>query len=200
MDKLKKCSMPSSLVAVFFLFCVVAFSGLQVSLVNAEPVPVIDKTVEAALLAEDWEKVADLLDKVDTQTSSPVLRYIKGHACLATNRNNESLSLFFMMSMEDLKKWAEWCETFVSQNKTKSIAYYFLGDIYSRVGDLDQALKHFLKAIEIDKENYLAWNALGVISTLRKEYDNSMKDFTEALSIKPEFIDAHNNIGMTRIR
>jgi len=159
-----------------------------------------DVTFKRAILAEDWGKIADLLNEVNTKTKSPVLRYIKGHACLATNRNNESLSLFFMMSREDLKKWAEWCEAFVSQNKTKSIAYYFLGDIYSRVGALDQALKHFSKAIEIDKENYLAWNALGVISTLRKNYNNAIEDFNKAANINPDFNDVNNNLGMMRIR
>lgn len=199
MDKLKKCSMPSGLVAVFFLFCVVAFSGLQASLVNAELVPVIDKKVEAALLAEDWERVAKLLDSVSPETPSSVLRMIKGHAGLALNRNNGSVTLFYSMTVEDMKKYAQWGEAFASENSYKSMAHYFQGDVYSRIGDLPQAHKHFTKSIETNTSNYLAWNARGVISTLRKEYDNSMKDFNNALSLKPDFIDVNNNIAMMRI-
>ncbi|MCK5616360.1 hypothetical protein KAR91_81615 [Candidatus Pacearchaeota archaeon] len=199
MDKLKKCSMPSSLVAVFFLFCIVAFSGLQASLVNAEPVPVIDNALEVAVLSEDWGKVAKLLDSVTPETPSPVLRMIKGHADLALNRNNGSVTLFYSMTVEDMGKYAEWGKAFVSQNNDKSMAHYFQGDVYSRVGDLDQAHKHFTKSIETHKDNYLALNARGVISTLRKDYDGSMKDFNKALSIKPDFIDVNNNIAMMRI-
>ncbi|MCP4371740.1 MAG: hypothetical protein GY797_27020 [Deltaproteobacteria bacterium] len=158
-----------------------------------------NEKLEKAILASDWAKVADLLDKVDVNTDLPALRYIKGHAYLALNRNNESLKLFYMMSPVDLQKWAEWGDGFLSRHKEESMAYFFIGDIYSRQGDSGQALEHFTKAVEIDKGNYLAWNASGVIAALQGDYGNSKEYFSKAIKIKPDFADALNNFGMMRI-
>ena len=77
--------------AVFvILLLLVSVIVLKPLTVNAQPAQIVDKKVEDAILVEDWKKVADKLGAVDPETPSPILRLIKGHACLALNRNNES--------------------------------------------------------------------------------------------------------------
>lgn len=184
----------------FLLMSLAFFVFLHPVVASGEQVLVMDKQVEHAVVDEDWAKVAKLLDYVTPETPSPVLRMIKGHADLALNRNNESLTLFYSLTVEEMKIYEEWSEKFISRHRGISIAYYFQGDIYARIGELDIANKHFTKSIEISNNNFLAWNARGVVSTLRKEYDDSLKDFIRTLNLKPDFNDVKNNIGMMRIQ
>lgn len=201
MDKLKKGSMPSGLVAVFFLFFIVAFSGPQASLVNAEPVPVIDKTIEAAVLSEDWKKVNTLLDKVDTQTEDPVLRLIKGHACLALNRNNESLCLFLSASSDnDLEKWGEWNQDFTKINSSKAITHYLRGDALARLVEWDAALLAFNKALEINPKSAMILNARGTVFAKKELFNNAITDFTKATMLKQDLADAYSNLGALAIQ
>ena len=89
---------------------------------------VLDLNVEQALLAEDWIKVAELLREVDTTSASPVLRLIKGHACLALNRNNASLELFASMLKDtDSQAWQVWTDEFASRHSQHAIASNYEG-------------------------------------------------------------------------
>ena len=54
----------------------------------------LDPSLKSALLDEDWALVLILLEDVEPTSLSPVKRMIMGHACLASNRNDEAFCLF----------------------------------------------------------------------------------------------------------
>lgn len=155
-----------------------------------------DRQVEKAILAEDWGKVAKLLDSVTPETPSPVLRLIKGHATLAINRNNESLCLFLSASSEDdLKKWDEWTRDFTNKNPKNPIAYYLKGDALARLEKWDEALKTFNKALELNPKHAMVLNARGVVYAARGEWDNAIKDFETTKFLNSSFVDAYVSAG-----
>ena len=124
MNHVKQKMMSAILNMVFALSWILA-GGIS-SEIHAEGITASEneEVIREAILQEEWGKVAVLLDSVDAQTPSPVLRMIKGHATLALNRNNESLCQFLSVSSEDdIKKWEKWSQGFVKENPNNVIAH-----------------------------------------------------------------------------
>src|ERR1035441_3294477 len=97
----------------------------------------VDGAVETALLAEDWKTVANMLASVNPQTPSPVLRMIKGHACLALNQNNEAVCLFLSGSpTNQCLIWHKWAQDFVVSHSKSPIAQYLVGSTLEQHRDL----------------------------------------------------------------
>jgi tetratricopeptide (TPR) repeat protein len=169
---------------------------LQFTIVNATSIAPVDKTVEDAILAENWTKVASLLDSVNPQTPPPVLRLIKGHACLALNRNNESLCLFLSASSEnDLKEWEKWSQYFEKTHPEKAISHYFRGDALARLEKWEEALTSFNKALELNPKHALVLNARGVAYAGKGKLDLARNDFDKAIKINQAFADPYSNLG-----
>lgn len=162
--------------------------------------------LESALLAEDWEKVINLLDTVNVETRSPVLRMIKGHACLATNRNDESLCLFLsfcssegLYKIADLVKWSKWTKEMRKRNPQQSITYYFTGDAQARLSHLDSAVVEFTNSVRLDS-TCLSLNGRGVCYTALGQMSMAKQDFEDAISKNPNFADAYANLGARNIQ
>ena len=131
-----KCSSQKYLTGVLFsIILLFAATILQTSSANAAPMSQLGEQLEQVLLAEDWEKIVNMLSK-DNDPNLPVVhQLIKAHACLATNRNNESLCLFLgASSNDDLQEWNKWSEDFATRQPESPIAYYFKGDAAARRG------------------------------------------------------------------
>jgi len=161
--------------------------------------------VEKAILAEDWEAIANrLLKDVDVQTADPVLRLVKGHACLALNRNNESAQLFVSVNQEaDLDAYRRWAARFsdASAHQTdECIRNYFLGDALARKSEWDLALQAFDEANRQRADHALVLNARGVVYAARGDLDAAVCDFDLAASVRPDFADVHANHGALNIQ
>ena len=184
-----------------FLFLATLIS-LQPLMANAQSSQVLEKEIEGAIFSEDWAKVIELLKSVDTQTPDPVLRMIKGHACLALNRNNESLCLFLSVSSEnDLNKWEEWTKIFSANNSDKAIAYYFKGDALARQKKWNEALEIFNEGVGINSKHVLLLNARGIVHAAKEKFSNAIVDFDEAIKqSKEQLADTYANIGCLRIQ
>ncbi|MHA1385406.1 MAG: tetratricopeptide repeat protein [Candidatus Helarchaeota archaeon] len=65
--------------------------------------------------------------------------------------------------------------------KSKHYPYYNLGLIYEKVGNLDKALEHFLKATELKKDYAKALYNAGRIYRKLGEYEKADKYFAEAI-------------------
>ena len=179
---------------------------VQVSTTNAQPASELDgqldERLEEAILAEDWEKVVSMLPKDDEWNLPATLRLVKGHACLATNRNNESLCLFLSAtSKEELQEWQEWSQDFATKYPASPIAHYFKGDSYARLEQWNLAISNFNIALKMDPNHPLVLNARGVAYANKNELAKARVDFQKAISTSDgQLSDAYANIGVLRIQ
>ncbi|MCP4371739.1 MAG: hypothetical protein GY797_27015 [Deltaproteobacteria bacterium] len=167
---------------------------------NADSNFVNEEKVKLALLDEEWENVFKLLRDVNEDTPSSVARLIKGHACLVLNKNNSSIELFASaLNDADLEPWQIWTEGFAKQNTKNAIAMYLIGDAHARRKEWMTAGKYFEKALRLDPQCYLAWNARGVVSHGVGNTLMARQYFLKASTAKEDFSDAYSNRGSLNI-
>lgn len=163
--------------------------------------------VEKALMDEDWKQLTNQLLKAvndnPEQSPNPVLRLLKGHACLAVNENNEAVCLFLsVQTPEDRELWLQWANQFATRCPHSPIAQYFKGDALARLDRLDDALDCFTLAIEQapGKQHALAFNARGVIHASGNDFRKARADFDSAVvSSGGRLAEAYASIGALRI-
>jgi len=182
-----------------FLCATAILAGLLLVVVGpvaASPMAELDQALERSVLAEDWEKVISLLPQEAEPNMPAHLRLIKGHACLATNRNNESLCLFLGASSEvDLREWEEWTEDYLEQHPESPVAHYFRGDSHARLKEWGQAISTFSIGCTLDPNQPLLRNARGVVFAGTGQTENSFEDFLVASEASLSLADAFANLG-----
>lgn len=157
--------------------------------------------VQTALLDEDWVKLVEVLGPDSLLDSYPLARLIKGHACLALNRNNESLCLFLSATSHDvLTDWEAYTERLREKHPDSPVALYLCADAYSRLGKSDSALAAIDLALAKDPEAGLLYNARGVINAAIGDWDSARKAIERAVHVAPELADAHTNRGILRLK
>jgi len=72
---------------------------------------------------------------------------------------------------------------------------YNVGLFHLNQGNVEEAVKYFVKSLSLDTRYYLAWNALGLAHSMRGRLDESVKAYRKCLEINPQFTEAHNNLG-----
>ena len=191
------------------VFCLVL---LTLSCLAVQPLPAVDEgpvkvgpATEQALLASDWQAVAERCGTIGEKTAAPV-RAVKGHACLALNQNDHSLRLFLSLASDpERQQWRAWAVEFRRRVEAlpgatagnQALARYFEGDSLARLGNWGEAAARFQEATVLDGRCVLAWNALGVARSLQKEPDlaQAQECFERACHIDGKFADAHANAG-----
>lgn len=61
--------------------------------------------------------------------------------------------------------------------------------------NIDVAINYFVKALSLNTQYYLAWNAIGIAQSLKGNLQESAKAYQKCLEIYPEFTEARNNLG-----
>lgn len=198
---------------VFFVITMLTMTSPLIAVAGDETVTIY---VQNAVLAEDWRKVADLLSNVDASNLSPTLRILKGHACLALNRNNESLALFASaLNDSDRKAWRTWADKLASNQSEKgtasypkddaharrkeAIAWYLKGDACARLKEWKAAEEAFGRAINLNPDCYLAWNARGVVAHAVGNTLQARAYFLKATQARKDFSDAYSNRGTLNV-
>lgn len=156
--------------------------------------------LESAILAEDWDGVLNVLDSREDAELDAAGRFIKGHACLAVNRNNESLCMFLNATKDDLEAWKEWTSGWAMANAGSAIANYFLGDALARSADWDFAFRTFDRALGINPKHFLTLNARGVSFASKQRWNEAVRDFAETIALQPDFSDVYTNRGAMYIQ
>ncbi|MCZ6626371.1 MAG: tetratricopeptide repeat protein [Deltaproteobacteria bacterium] len=70
-----------------------------------------------------------------------------------------------------------------------------LGNGLVRHGELQEAVKHYRKALQIDSTYAMAHKKLSDALVRRGELQEAVKHYREALRINPTYVRAHNNLG-----
>jgi adenylate cyclase len=89
----------------------------------------------------------------------------------------------------------ELLERAVKLNPGSIVANNFLGDLYLRVGDLDNALKYESRAAELDPLGPVQLTDLVSVHLMKGEYDRAVSLGNRALTLDPEFIHAFQYLG-----
>ena len=106
-----------------------------------------DAAVKAALNS-DWPAVAELLKPA--RPDSAVEGLLLGHACLALNRNNDSLNQFLSFSSPDsLTAWNEWTTQLTQKHPDNKVARYLHGDSLARLQKWDDAIREFDEGLRL---------------------------------------------------
>ena len=89
---------------------------------------------------------------------------------------------------------ALWTDTLVKNPDCWS-GHNNLGNDLIRKGQLDEALVHLQKALEIYPNFLEAHNSLGEALLRKGQVDEAVAQYREALEINPRYVDAHYNLG-----
>ena len=155
---------------------------------------------QRALLNEDWAAVNAGCDRALQLRPSPICRLLKGHACLALNRNNDSLVQFASADgIGALQAWETWSSSLTHEHPDRAIAWYLEGDAHARLGEWGKAEQCFSKAVVVDEGCYLAWNARGIVAHATGNSLLARTYFLKASKIKQDFADAYLNRGTLNI-
>jgi len=76
------------------------------------------------------------------------------------------------------------------------MAHNNFGMVLAGRGQLDEAIDHYHKAIEIKPDHVGAYVNLGRVSAGRGQVDEAIDYYRKALDIKPDFAEAHNQLGL----
>lgn len=192
MKPLKKSYMPVTLLGLCGLLVIVGLTLPKGSGSEHDPLC-------KAVLAENWKGVIDLC-AVEEDAPVPVhLRALKGHACLALNRNDESLAHFLTMTEEsDRLAWKEWAFELVKDHPQSAVALYLKGDALARLPQWAESLTCYVQALSMAKSDHLKAMILSARSIAYAHLGHSekaMADLEQANVVAPDFADAYANLG-----
>ena len=133
----------------------------------------------ALLASGQYEKTYDMtIDGRKIAQTDPRLIATQAEACFHLGKNSEALKLF-----QDYISYAP-------NGVRIPSSYYFMGEIYLRMGKYRHADISFSVAVTLDSFNSLWWVRLGYAREQTKEYSYSLEAYNKALSLNKNLIDA----------
>jgi len=88
------------------------------------------------------------------------------------------------------------CKNLLHIYPKNSDIYYFLGIIYLKEKNFKEAADLINKSINLNKNNYSAFNNLGTCHSNLGNNDEALKNYNKAIRLKPDYAEAYNNKGV----
>jgi tetratricopeptide (TPR) repeat protein len=113
-----------------------------------------------------------------------------------------AISLFFSLSYITIKQTGIWENSFVLWNYAitkgfvSSTAYNNRGLSFDGVGQRDEALADFEKAIRLDPSNYVAYNNMGALYGRAGMPHKAIEAFSRSIAVDPDGADVYYNRGV----
>lgn len=86
-------------------------------------------------------------------------------------------------------------ERMLEKTKNNDFAHNNLGLVLVKQGKLDEAERHYLKAIDIDPNVPNPYLNIGVIADKNGDLENAQKLYEKAITIDPDYYDGHLTLG-----
>ena len=118
----------------------------------------------------------------------------------ALSIDNKSTDAFVKLAELNLylKKYEEthnYADKAIEADNLTSKAYFVKGFAFKEQGDTSNAVKYYMKSVEINPDYYESYMQLGLLFSIRKN-KNSIDYFNSAINLKPKSIEAHYALGM----
>jgi tetratricopeptide (TPR) repeat protein len=85
--------------------------------------------------------------------------------------------------------------TTIERNPDCWMAYNNLGVAFLQKGQVDEAIAHYQKALQIKPDYAEAHSNLGTVLLQKGQVDEAIAHFQKALQIKPDYAEAYSNLG-----
>lgn len=92
-----------------------------------------------------------------------------------------------------------WLDT-ISKNPESFLAHGNLAALLHRSGEIDEAVRHYERALQLNAALPQVHNALGVIAAERGDLDKAMAHFRTAIDIEPGYAEPYNGLGAALAR
>jgi tetratricopeptide (TPR) repeat protein len=89
-----------------------------------------------------------------------------------------------------------WWDT-LEKSPNSLLAHANIGPILENRGDIDQAIYHYRKALEIYPDDEVVHYNLGTILKSQGKFDEAINCFLKAIKIRPNYASAYNNLANT---
>ena len=87
-------------------------------------------------------------------------------------------------------------ESDVGWLKVQAREYRTAGLEYQKIGDIDNALVFYQKAVEIDPQYSVVYNDLGVLFDAKGMIDRAEENYLKAIAIQPNFLSPYTNLAI----
>lgn len=152
--------------------------------------------LEEAILGGDWEAVYALIKPDSTELQDPMAILLLAHACDATNRHNESMELFELVTDDaGFEAWAKWTERLRAKHPGNAPVLYLSADAKRRIGRAEEAIEDLSEALKIQENFALAFDARGKAYDDIGDLDQAIADYTNAIAANPMLVVAYFNRG-----
>ena len=135
----------------------------------------------------------DGFDKLEKQLSGQVSAKVEATKDPPQDQMQALINLFNNNECEKaLIKANKLIFDFPNSNRLHNI----LGVLHHQLGDAEEAIKTFTKAISLMPDYAEAYNNMGNSLQIQGKIDKAIEAHNKALSIKPDYPEAYNNIGL----
>ena len=82
----------------------------------------------------------------------------------------------------------------------KTNAYNYLGNVYDLLGEIDQAITYYRKAIDNNPHPEGIYYNLGMAYRKKGDLDGAIEHYMKALDLNPDYAEARNNLGYAYLK
>jgi len=107
---------------------------------------------------------------------------------------DEILNLFKSGNLNNAKIKIENC---IKKFPKSFVLFNILGAVYVGQDQLEVAINHHKKSIEINPDYAEGYNNLGIVFQKLALFEEAIKNYKKTLKLKPNFAPAYNNLGIT---
>ncbi len=152
------------------------------------------------------EQAAYLLENLRYTEAQPVIEEL-----LAANTNDLDTNIYYNMYLINASRLNEAqdnLDSLLQKNPNNSDLHFLQGLVYLKRPDssdmnyrrnseyyYENGVEELKKSIELNKNNYKAYNALGVAYLSADNFEQAEENFKEAIKLKTDYATAYDNLG-----